>query len=70
MRKEQFLFYDTGLNDQERVTVFTTPAFLKRLENSECWLGDATFKSTPKNYKQLFILHGYLFKKHSLLLLS
>jgi hypothetical protein len=67
--KKKFLYYDSGSNDPDRVTIFTTDVFLQHIGFAECWLGDATFKSTPKNQKQIYMLHGHAFKKTSPLLL-
>lgn len=57
----KFLFYDSGLEDQERIIIFTTYEFLERLGKSHCMLGDGTFKSVSVGFSQLFILHGFIF---------
>lgn len=63
LENEKFLFLDTGFEDKDRLIIFTTDNFIRKLENSTCWLGDATFKSTPKEFYQFFIVHGVIFNK-------
>lgn len=57
--KEPFLMYDNG-NAQKRILIFSTPRNLHRLENSDVWMMDGTFKSTPTPFTQIYTIHGYV----------
>lgn len=49
---EEFLVYDYGIRDIERVVVFKTVDFLSGLSNRDCILLDATFKNTPNLFSR------------------
>lgn len=36
---------------------------MKILGKCDVWLADGTFYSSPKGYRQMFIIHGYYFQK-------
>ena len=52
--------YDSGKEDYERVLVFGDPYMTSVLESSKFWLGDGTFKLSPKNFYQIYTLHVYV----------
>ncbi|KAG0433544.1 hypothetical protein DMUE_5404, partial [Dictyocoela muelleri] len=54
--KETFLQKDTGIDDPERVIIFTTKTYLLHLENSNKWNCGGTFYSCPKNFQQLYVI--------------
>ena len=54
---QEFWRYDSGKNDHERILVFGDPYMTSVLESSKFWLGDGTFKLTPKNSYQIYTLH-------------
>ena len=47
---KEFLRYDSGKDDHERILVFGDPYMTSVLESSKFWLGDGTFKLSPKNF--------------------
>ncbi|KAG0442190.1 hypothetical protein DMUE_0464 [Dictyocoela muelleri] len=53
---EIFLQKDTGVNDPERIIIFTTKTHLLHLENSDKWNCDGTFYSCPKTFQQLYVI--------------
>lgn len=57
---EQFLTYDSGVGDEERVFIFCSPQGLQLLGESEHWYGDGTFKICPEIYYQLYTVHAQL----------
>ncbi|KAG0435124.1 hypothetical protein DMUE_4873 [Dictyocoela muelleri] len=54
--KKQFLFYDSDLNDEDRVLIFTTDENLIHVKNSSILLCDGTFKSSTSCFEQIFTL--------------
>ena len=52
---EDFVFYDSGDNDEEKIIVFTTEKSMDLLRRSEFWHADGTFKVAPSIFYQLFI---------------
>lgn len=54
---ENFLLYDSGEDDRDRIVVFGTQAGLEDLANNKDWACDGTFKCSPDIYYQLFTLH-------------
>lgn len=59
---EKFLFYDSGINNPDRILIYSTYANLNILSDCETWLSDGTFKSVPKEYYQLYVIHAMFFK--------
>ena len=57
---QEFLRYDSGKDDNERILVFGDPHMTSVLESSKFWLGDRTFKLSPKNFYQIYTLHVYI----------
>lgn len=54
---ENFLCFDSGVNDPERLIIFASNTDLIRLSKCHCWLADATFKvSKLREIKKHFIL--------------
>uniref|UniRef100_A0A915CNQ8 FLYWCH-type domain-containing protein n=1 Tax=Ditylenchus dipsaci TaxID=166011 RepID=A0A915CNQ8_9BILA len=54
-----FVIYDSGPSPR-RIMIFSTPALLRFLEDSEWWGFDGTFALLPKGWKQLLTLHAKL----------
>ena len=50
---ENFIRYDSGSNDHERIILCGDPEMLRILEKSSFWLADGTFKITSKMFYQL-----------------
>ena len=57
---QEFLRYDSGKDAHERILVFGDPYMTSVLESSKFWLGDGTFKLSPKNFYQIYTLHVYV----------
>ena len=54
---KNFIRFDSGQNDHERIILFGDPEMLHVLETSNFWLADGTFKVTPKMFYQLYSIH-------------
>ena len=55
---EQFLLYDSGVGDEERILVFGSPQGLQLLSQSDNWYADGTFKVIPEVFYQLYTVHA------------
>jgi hypothetical protein len=53
-----FLFYDSGKEDKDRILIFITEENLRWLNKLRDWLGDGTFDIAPKIFTQLNTIHG------------
>jgi hypothetical protein len=53
---KNFLQYDSGTKDENRILIFKTDDNLKYLLYSRVLVCDGTFKSAPTNFEQLFII--------------
>ncbi|XP_040575190.1 uncharacterized protein asrij isoform X1 [Lepeophtheirus salmonis] len=54
---EQFLIFDSGEQDTDRILIFGAQDALEDLASSKYWACDSTFKCFPENYFQLCTLH-------------
>ncbi|CAF0799222.1 unnamed protein product [Brachionus calyciflorus] len=54
---ESFLFYDSGVEDEDRFFIFTTESNLKNLEKANLYV-DGTFDITPKLFSQVYTVHA------------
>ncbi|KAG0440244.1 hypothetical protein DMUE_1883, partial [Dictyocoela muelleri] len=55
---EDFVFFDSGMLDPERVVIFGTNTSFTHLKNSSFWLCDGTFKSCPNDFNQIYTIMG------------
>ncbi|KAG0422861.1 hypothetical protein DMUE_6175, partial [Dictyocoela muelleri] len=55
-RGKKFLFFDSGMEDPNRIIVFTTEENLEHFIFSKIVVCDGTFKSSPSNFEQLFTI--------------
>ncbi|KAF4529375.1 hypothetical protein B566_EDAN015428 [Ephemera danica] len=53
---DNFLFFDSGVQDPQRFLVFGTERGKKLAEESDIWAMDGTFKTTPTIFYQLYSL--------------
>jgi len=54
-----FLLYDSGVDDANRIILFSTEQNLKILASDQChWFIDGTFKSSPQLFTQLLTVHA------------
>lgn len=63
LANENFLHFDTGVDNIHRILFYTTKQNLEYLSMSTCWLSDGTFYSSPANYYQIYIVYGFYFSK-------
>ena len=54
---EEFLFYDTGVEDLNRILIFTTRLNINYLKANKTWYGDGTFAVSPSIYYQLYTIN-------------
>ena len=55
---QQFLLYDSGVADVNRILFFGSPDAVSLLEQSADWFGDGTFKTVPEIFYQLYTIHA------------
>lgn len=55
---EQFLLYDSGVGDGDRMLIFATAKSLQLLRSSMHWFMDGTFKIVPQLFYQLYSIHS------------
>ena len=55
-----FLKFDSGIDDPQRILIFVTDDGIKHLERYPNWSADGTFKSAPKIFYQLFMVHVHI----------
>ena len=64
IKGEQFLLYDSEINETNRLLVFGTRKMLTILRDSSSWYADGTFKVVPSQFFQLYTIHcekdGYI----------
>ncbi|PSN38021.1 hypothetical protein C0J52_24135 [Blattella germanica] len=54
---EQFLLYDSGRENSDRLLIFSTGNNMRLLAASDIILSDGTFKSVPPQFMQLYTVH-------------
>ena len=57
---QEFLQYDSGKDDHERILIFGDLYIPSILEASKFWLAERTFKLSHKNFYQIYTLHVYI----------
>ena len=55
---EEFLFYDSGVGQENRMLLFASPIAKEYLRSSSHWFGDGTFKVCPSIFFQLYTIHA------------
>ena len=55
---EQFLIFDSGVGDNERILIFATQQGIRFLSNNSHWFMDGTFKLCPKIFYQIYTIHA------------
>ena len=55
---EQFLIFDSGQGDADRIFIFGTDQSLQLLSQSQNWFGDGTFKVCPQMFFQIYTIHA------------
>ena len=55
---KDFLMYESGTEDPERIWIFGQQKLLELLESTQhLWLADGIFKLCPETFYQLFTIH-------------
>ena len=57
---EQFLIFDSGQGDADRISIFGTNQSLQLLSQSQNWFGDGTFKVCPQIFFQIYTIHAQI----------
>lgn len=57
---DNFILYDSGLGDENRVIIFGTKESLTWLKDNRHWLADGTFKTAPSIFFQIFTIHALI----------
>lgn len=55
---DQFLLFDSGVGDAERILLFSSQQGLQFLSNSQHWYADGTFKVCPEVFYQVYTVHA------------
>jgi len=55
-----FMHYLGSEGNYDKIIIFGTEGFLKRLCSSEIVFMDGTFKSAPKLFMQIYTLHSFV----------
>jgi len=55
---DQFLLFDSGVDDENRMLIFASNQAIQLLAISEDWFGDGTFKVCPDIFFQLYTIHA------------
>ena len=58
MRGDNFLVYDSGTDDADRMLIISTEEKLDVLESNTTWHADGTLKSCPTLLYQVFTIHA------------
>ena len=56
-RGDQFLLYDSGVGDVNRILLFATDQGINLLSTSDNWFGDGTFDVSPDIFFQVYTVH-------------
>ena len=57
---DQFLLFDSGVDDPERIFVIATQQCMRLLATSEHWFMDGTFKLCPEIFYQIYTIHALI----------
>jgi len=55
---ENFVLYDSGVGDNNRILIFGTMQNLSILSTCRTWLADGTFDTAPSLFSQIYTIHG------------
>ena len=55
---EQFMIFDRGVGDNERILIFVTQQGIHFLSNNSHWFMDGTFKLCPEIFYQIYTIHA------------
>ena len=60
LKGEDFLKYDSGMEDDHRILIFSTDEMINVLAQNPQWMADGTFKIAPSIFYQLYTIHAIL----------
>jgi hypothetical protein len=58
LRQEDFVKYNNGFENPNRIIMFSTNSNLEYLASSKYWICDGTFKMAPSLFYQLYVIIG------------
>ena len=58
LKGEDFLKYDSGMEDDHRILIFCTDEMINVLAQHPQWMADGTFKIAPSIFYQLYTIHA------------
>lgn len=61
LQNENFLQFDSGINDRNRLMIFYSRPALEWLARSRIIYCDGTFKTVPKQFYQMYTMHGVVY---------
>ena len=56
----RFLMYDSGIDDNDRLLIYSTDENLDAMANRTDWFVDGTFKCAPEIFYQVFTIHIFI----------
>lgn len=63
LKGQNFIFYDSGVQDSQRIIIFGTEENATHARHSTVLLADGTFKVSPSEFYQVYIIYYQLFGK-------
>lgn len=60
LRGENFCIFDSGVDTDDRIVILGTDNNLGHLQNGKILIADGTFKVCPKEFEQLYVIHGMI----------
>lgn len=57
---KRFLLYDSGVGSKERFIIFASENSLLLLKKLKVWQSDGTFHVCPRQFYQLYVIHGFV----------
>jgi hypothetical protein len=61
---DNFVIKDRVFDKNKRILLMSTTVLIKTLSKSDYWILDGTFKIAPLIFKQLYTIHGNVFKEN------
>ncbi|KAG0432055.1 hypothetical protein DMUE_5521 [Dictyocoela muelleri] len=62
-RGENFYLFDSGIDDIERVVVFSTETNIIHMSYNKIWICDGTFRSAPRGFYQIYTIMAIINQK-------
>ncbi|KAG0422688.1 hypothetical protein DMUE_6188 [Dictyocoela muelleri] len=62
--KQKFLLYNNNVSDNRKILIFITKTHLLYLKKSIAWYCDGTFKTSPREFEQVYFIMGQIRNKN------